>query len=553
MGLDSQMRMAASAALMLGGLFLGAPRAAAALRLPLITVHLAGGVAAQLLLDAPLRRMLAPAHETTLGIIVLCAGSEILLGQLVRHRRAIFWKTLSVALVSLGIFSLVGPPLLERLLVHPHSIAAGQHSAAGQPLRAEMQRVPGRGAELASRALSDASAAARSPAMSAGLVHSANRSANVVNKQRAPERARSRNASITAALKSRSAPSARAPKDNPWLVLLASWYIAIVAVARSPSSAIAVVRDLRASGPFTHTMMSVTMLADIVVIVLFGACGQLTRILLHAEDSDARAPPDFIDDLVAFVLSVGAELAMSLLLGLVLAAALHLVLLVPRQHGWLRTCGLLAATTFAFAAPSTIERVTGQAGPQPMLACILAGFYVANYLSETSRKLEEQLQLVLEPASCFFFFTTGLFLHLRELHGALPLTLSIFAARLLSLCIGSTVGSAFAGAPRVQTAYGWMSYVTQAGVSMGLARQVGQHFPVLGRELESVLVSVVVINQIVGPPMLEHALRAVGEAGGKLVSSSPSDTELDLDPSDHDSQPEGAGERLDTSASIVAT
>ncbi len=551
MGLYSQMLKAASAAVILGGLLLGAPHAAAALRLPLITVHLAGGVAAQLLLDAPLRRMLAPAHETTLGIIVMCAGSEILLGQLVRHRRAIFWKTLSVALVSLGIFSLVGPPLLERLLVHPHPIAAGQHSAAGQLLRANLQGVPGRGAK--GRALSHASAAARSPAMSAGFVRSANRSARDVLKQLAPERARLKNASIAAALKAQSAPAGRAPEDNPWLVLLASWYIAIVAVARSPSSAIAVVRDLRASGPFTHTMMSVTMLADIVVIVLFGACGQLTRILLHAEDSDARAPPDFMDDLMAFVLSVGAELAMSLLLGLVLAAAVHLVLLVPRQHGWLRTCGLLAATTFAFAAPSTIEGVTGQAGPQPMLACILAGFYVANYLSETNRKLEEQLQLVLEPASCFFFFTTGLFLHLRELRSALPLTLSIFAARLLSLCIGSTVGSVFAGAPRVQTAYGWMSYVTQAGVSLGLARQVGQHFPVLGRELESVLVSVVVINQIVGPPMLEHALRAVGEAGDELMSSRPSDTELHLGPIDRESQTEGVGERLDSSASIVAT
>ena len=89
---------------------------------------------------------------------------------------------------------------------------------------------------------------------------------------------------------------------------------------------------------------------------------------------------------------------------------------------------------------------------------------------------------------------------------------------------------------------------------MGLAQQVGQHFPVRGRELESVLVSVVVLNQIVGPLMLEHALRAVGEAGGKLSSSSPSDTELDLGPIDRDSQPEGvARERLDSSASIVAT
>ena len=42
-----------------------------------------------------------------------------------------------------------------------------------------------------------------------------------------------------------------------------------ILVARSPSSAIAIVNELRAMGPFTQTVLGVTMIMDVVVITLF--------------------------------------------------------------------------------------------------------------------------------------------------------------------------------------------------------------------------------------------------------------------------------------------
>ena len=42
-------------------------------------------------------------------------------------------------------------------------------------------------------------------------------------------------------------------------------FIGVIAIARSPSSAIAVVRELRADGPFTQTVLGVTMVTDVVV------------------------------------------------------------------------------------------------------------------------------------------------------------------------------------------------------------------------------------------------------------------------------------------------
>ena len=44
---------------------------------------------------------------------------------------------------------------------------------------------------------------------------------------------------------------------------------AAIMVARSPSSAIAVINELRASGPFTRMVLGVTVTMDVVVIILF--------------------------------------------------------------------------------------------------------------------------------------------------------------------------------------------------------------------------------------------------------------------------------------------
>ena len=47
---------------------------------------------------------------------------------------------------------------------------------------------------------------------------------------------------------------------------------ATIFVARSPSSAIAVINEMRANGPFTKTVMGVTVLKDVLVIILFAIC-----------------------------------------------------------------------------------------------------------------------------------------------------------------------------------------------------------------------------------------------------------------------------------------
>jgi Kef-type K+ transport system membrane component KefB len=65
-----------------------------------------------------------------------------------------------------------------------------------------------------------------------------------------------------------------------------TWRIAVallggaILVARSPSSAIAIVSELRAKGPFTRTVLGVTVIMDVVVIVLFAMNSSIADALL---------------------------------------------------------------------------------------------------------------------------------------------------------------------------------------------------------------------------------------------------------------------------------
>ena len=53
-----------------------------------------------------------------------------------------------------------------------------------------------------------------------------------------------------------------------------------ILVARSPSSAIAVVNELRAKGPFTQTVLGVTVIMDVVVITLFATNSSIANAVL---------------------------------------------------------------------------------------------------------------------------------------------------------------------------------------------------------------------------------------------------------------------------------
>eukprot|EP00966_Prymnesium_polylepis_P188538 4368888-Prymnesium_polylepis.1 len=56
-----------------------------------------------------------------------------------------------------------------------------------------------------------------------------------------------------------------------------------------------------------------------------------------------------------------------------------------------------------------------------------------------------------------------------------------------------------------------MAFMTQAGVTLGLAAKVSSDFA-WGADFSTAVVAVVVLNQVVGPPLFKYAIISAGEA-----------------------------------------
>ena len=271
----------------------------------------------------------------------------------------------------------------------------------------------------------------------------------------------------------------------------------------SPSAIIPVVHELRARGPFTRTVVGVTMVVEVVVIAIFAANLSIADGL-----TTGRA-------VIPGVILLLVELALSAALGYALGQVLMGLMRLP-AGGLLKAGLILAAGYGVYALCALIRHVSAGLLPfeilmEPLLICMIGGFLVTNY--GESRLEFSKLLNEIGPAVYIAFFTlVGASLKLDILVRAWPLALLLVLIRAGSIGLGALAGGVLAGAPAAHNRVGWMAYMAQAGVSLGLAQAVSVEFPVWGEPLAVVLVAVIVINQIIGPLLLKLAITRAGEA-----------------------------------------
>ncbi len=288
-----------------------------------------------------------------------------------------------------------------------------------------------------------------------------------------------------------------------------------VLVARSPSSALAVVNELRARGPFTKTALGVTVIMDVVVITLFGICASIAGTLL------AEKGFDFLFVLVLFI-----ELALCLACGYLISRVLCLILSV-RSHRGVKTFSIMAVGFGVFLLSIYFRQLThAHLGVEiliePMLICMSAGFLTANY-SPYRTELAKVLHDIGPIVYVAFFTLTGISLRLDVLSHYWVIALILFSVRLTAIFIGAFIGGFAAGEPMKNNKIAWMSYITQAGVGLGLAKEVTVEFPEWGAIFATIIIAVIVMNQIVGPPFFKWALFLAREARPRAEGSPPDD------------------------------
>jgi Trk K+ transport system NAD-binding subunit len=116
-----------------------------------------------------------------------------------------------------------------------------------------------------------------------------------------------------------------------------------------------------------------------------------------------------------------------------------------------------------------------------------------------------------------FFTLIGASISLGILTTVWSIAIVLFMIRLATLVIAGFAGVSMGGDPARFNRIAWMPYVTQAGVSIGLAAVVAGEFAGWGIEFATVIIAVIIMNQIVGPPLFKWAIDYAGEGHIRAV------------------------------------
>lgn len=276
-----------------------------------------------------------------------------------------------------------------------------------------------------------------------------------------------------------------------------------ILLALSPPSTIAVIKEVKAKGNFTRTLLGVTVSMDVIIVVLFAVAVAIASALLTGVGFSAT-----------FGLLLILDLGLAIVAGIASGYILQAVLAAPFRK--LVKMGLILALGYSIFAGShwlteLTKGATIEVHAEPLLVALIGGFYITNY-TNYRQQFEELLHRIGPPVYVAFFTLTGVGLKLDILTATLPIAIGLFAIRFIGVNAGAFAGSKLAGEPERFTRYAGLALITQAGIALGLAREVAIEFPLLGDAFSTMVISVVVLNEIFGPMFLKEALKQVGEA-----------------------------------------
>ncbi len=290
---------------------------------------------------------------------------------------------------------------------------------------------------------------------------------------------------------------------SPYQRALLAALAATLAIARSPSSTVAIMKECKARGRFSETALCVTVITDILVIVFF------SFFLAFSGAVEGEVEPSTS----ALWVSIPLEILLSFLAGLFLAWCMSMYTrLVKADRIFFFLCVGFLVTRLSDATSHWLEIYTGIAlHLEPLLISMSAGFFLQNIFRQGAF-YEETIERSFLPIFVIFFALAGTGLDLQALVRMWPCALLFVLIRFSGILIACFGTMKVVGEPPSQAGLYGMSFITQAGVSIGLAALVLSRFSCEIDMFYTLLLAVILMNQLVGPVAFKWALEKSGEA-----------------------------------------
>lgn len=275
-----------------------------------------------------------------------------------------------------------------------------------------------------------------------------------------------------------------------------------VASATAPAATVAVIKQYKAKGPLTSTILAVVGLDDAAALIIYVFVeGFVSSRLLG---TSIAVPTMLLSALLSILEAIG--------IGIV--AAILYVLILKKIKNNDQIMLLLAAFLLGLIG------ISEYLGISELLAAMAFGAIIVNtspVLSKKSANIITGLSPIFITA---FFILGGANLDISLIRQIGVLGLVYFAARSIGKTGGASLGAVIGKAPKTVKKLVGFSLLPQVGVALALALAINKEFTLpkygsQGATMATIVINVLlfttIITEVVGPMLTRYALKKAGE------------------------------------------
>ena len=270
-----------------------------------------------------------------------------------------------------------------------------------------------------------------------------------------------------------------------------SLVLGAIAAATAPAATIMVIKQYRAKGPVTETLLSVVAIDDATALILFSLAVAVAQGLTDAGAS-------FGASLLSPLREIGGAI--------VVGAALGFIFLLPLR--FFKKVGnrlsLIVAFVFAGIGIATLFDLSS------LLLCMAMGAVVANFSPDVTQ-IMDICDGVTPPIFLLFFVASGADLKLSVLPTVGLIGVIYIVLRVAGKAFGASLGGIVCKCDKNVKKYLGPCLLPQAGVAIGLSLAAGKIVPHFAPQIRAVILCGTLIYELIGPAVTKLSLKKAGE------------------------------------------
>ncbi len=264
-----------------------------------------------------------------------------------------------------------------------------------------------------------------------------------------------------------------------------------IAAATAPAATIMVIKQYKAKGPVTETLLSVVAIDDATALIMYS-------ISIAAATALSGGNATVKDLVLKPVIEIGGALVVGAILGFLFLLPMKAF----KKDG--NRLSLIIAFMFVGLGLSQL------CGFSSLLLCMAMGAVVANFSPDVNQimKLSDRIT---PPIFMLFFVASGADLKLSVLPAVGLVGVIYIVVRVIGKMFGASLGAIVCKADKNIRKYLGPALVPQAGVAIGLSLAASSVVPEHASEIRTVILCGTLIYELVGPVIAKTCLKKAGE------------------------------------------